>query len=74
MSIVHITIEKKDTLHVHIVHMHAQLNKISWDGCSTDVQSLILNQQIIHINRSLTSIDQKTLMILPPQLPHPNII
>lgn len=36
----------------------ALMNKIISDECGTDIQSIILNQQIIYINISLNSIDQ----------------
>ena len=46
--------------------LNIPLTRSSKDECSTSDQTIILNQHIILINKSLSSLDQKIFMTLPP--------
>ena len=48
----------------HIWERNAQITRPFKYECSTSLQTFILNQQIIKINESLSSIDQKILMTM----------
>ena len=51
-------------------NVQANGTRLSKDDCSTGDHTIIFNQQIIQINRSLSTIDQNISMIMPPLFPH----
>ena len=53
---------------VKVVHDRYK-NLEKQDECSTDVQLFILNEQVIKINLSLSSTDQKILITMPSPCP-----